>query len=89
MRTIGIRELKNRLSYYLGQVKQGRALHVSERGHEIALIIPTPTDSEEEALWRLVRTGRASWAGGKPRGATRSVVLKGPSVARAVIEDRR
>lgn len=89
MRAIGVRELKNRLSYFLEQVKRGRSIHVSERGHEIAIILPTPSDPEEEALQRLLRTGRASWSGGKPRGITRRVTLKGSSVAQAVIEDRR
>lgn len=89
MRAIGIRELKNRLSYYLAQVKHGRTIHVSERGHQIAIIIPLPIDPDQGALGKLLQSGRASWAGGKPRGATRRMVIKGPSVARAVIEDRR
>ena len=89
MGAVGIRDLKNRLSYYLGQVKNGRAIHVSERGHEIALILPAPQDPEEEALWRLVREGRAAWSGGTPKGARRRVPIKGPSVAQAVTEDRR
>ena len=89
MKTVGIRELKNHLSFYLGRVKAGRTLHVADRGHEIAMIIPLPHDPEEEALWQLVRGGMASWAGGKPRGARRKVAIRGPSMARAVIEDRR
>lgn len=89
MTAIGIRNLKNRLSYYLGQVKKGRTIRVSERGREIALIVPTPNDPEEVTLWRLVRMGRASWSGGKPRGVLRRIKIKGPSVAQAVIEDRR
>ena len=89
MAIIGIRELKNRLSYYLGQVKRGRTIHVAERGHQVAIIIPLPRDAEEEALWRLVRSGRASWSRGKPHGSRRPLRITGPSIARAVIEDRR
>ena len=89
MAVIGIRELKNRLSYYLGQVKKGRTIHVAERGHQVAIIIPLPRDADEEAVWRLVRSGRASWSGGKPEGSRHPVKVIGPSVAQAVIEDRR
>lgn len=86
---VGIRELKNRLSYYLGRVKLGHTVQVAERGHEIALIIPLPHDAEQTAMWRLVKTGQASWAGDKPRGAKRKISLHGPSLARTIIEDRR
>lgn len=89
MALVGIRELKNRLSYYLGRVKHGHTVHVAERGHEIALIIPLPHDAEQAALWRLVSTGQASWSGDKPRGSRRQISLPGPSLAQTVIEDRR
>lgn len=89
MIAIGIRNLKNRLSFYLKQVERGRAVQVTERGRKVALIIPIPQDATETALWELTTVGRIAWAGGKPQGARRPVVMKGPSVARAVIEDRR
>ena len=89
MIAIGIRHLKNRLSFYLKQVERGRAVQVTERGRKVALIIPIPQDVHAAALWELTTTGRAAWAGGKPSGVRRPVVVKGSSVARAVIEDRR
>lgn len=89
MIAVGIRHLKNRLSFYLKQVERGRAVQVTERGRKVALIIPIPQDASETALWELTTIGRAAWAGGKPQGARYPTVVKGPSVARAVIEDRR
>ena len=89
MALVGIRELKNRLSYYLGRVKHGYTVQVAERGHEIALIIPLPHDAEQTAVWRLVRTGQASWSGDKPRGFRRKISLHGPSLAQTIVEDRR
>ncbi len=89
MIAIGIRHLKNRLSFYLKQVERGRAVQVTERGRKVALIIPIPQDASEATLWELATSGRAAWAGGKPQGARRPIVVKGPSVAHAVIEDRR
>jgi len=89
MALVGIRELKNRLSYYLGRVKHGHTVQVAERGHEIALIIPLPHDAEQTALWRLVKTGQASWSGDKPRGSRRKVSMRSPSLAQTVIDGRR
>lgn len=89
MVAIGVRKLKNRLSFYLNQVKRGRALQVTDRGQKIALIIPMPQTSDEATLWELAKAGRLAWAGGKPAGAPRPLAIRGPSVAQAVIEDRR
>ena len=89
MAFVGVRELKNRLSYYLDQVKKGRTIQVAERGRGVAIIIPLPHDHEEEAMWRLVKLGLASWSGGKPQGTRRKITVKGSSMGRAVIDDRR
>jgi prevent-host-death family protein len=89
MVAVGIRELKNRLSQYLKRVGAGERVLVTERGRPVAVISPpsvTPADRRIEAM---LREGVARWAGGKPRGAPRPPRIKGPSVARAVIEDRR
>ncbi|MBI2986712.1 MAG: hypothetical protein HYY45_08090 [Deltaproteobacteria bacterium] len=37
----------------------------------------------------MIRERAARWGGGKPRGARRPPKIKGPSVADAVIQDRR
>jgi prevent-host-death family protein len=88
MTTVAVRELKNRLSEYLRKVKAGERVVITERGRAIATIsaaeMPVDEDIEE-----LVRERAAHWAGGKPRGAKRPAKIKGPSVAEAVIEDRR
>lgn len=38
--TVGVRELRQNLSRYLARVKQGETLTVTERGHEVAALIP-------------------------------------------------
>ena len=89
MATVGIRELKNRLSRYLRRVRAGEQLVVTERGEPVAILSPpaaTPVDRRIEAV---LREGIARWGGGKPRGARRPPRVKGPTVAEAVIEDRR
>lgn len=89
MIAIGIRNLKNRLSFYLRQVERGCAVQITERGRKVALIVPIPQDAGEAALWDLTTSGQVAWAGGKPRGAKHPTAVKGQSVARAVLEDRR
>ena len=88
MTTVAVRELKNRLSEYLRKVKAGERVVITERGRAIAMIsaAETPVDEEIDAL---VRERAARWTGGKPQGARRPAKIKGPSVADAVIEDRR
>ncbi len=40
MSTVGVKELKNRLTYYLRRTKQGEEVVITERGKPIALIQP-------------------------------------------------
>lgn len=43
-RTVGVRELRQNLSRYLERVKEGETLTVTERGHEVARLVPSPPD---------------------------------------------
>ena len=89
MAAVGVRELKNRLSQYLKQVRAGEPLVVTERGTPIAVISSPHTPQVDRHIEAMLREGRARWSGGKPRGSKRPPKIKGPSVAQAVIEDRR
>jgi len=40
MKTVGVRELKNRLSEYLRQVRSGEAVLVTDRGQVVAELTP-------------------------------------------------
>lgn len=53
MRSVNIAELKNRLSAYLNQVREGEEILVRDRNRPIAKIVPlseTDLDAEERAL---------------------------------------
>lgn len=93
MDRVGIRELKSHLSSHLKRVRAGRPVMVTERGRAIATLTPIATAAEPPELeWarRMVETGRAQWAGGKPQGAGESVTLtSGPTLSDTVLEDRR
>jgi hypothetical protein len=39
--------------------------------------------------WELVRSGKAHWQGGKPKGSAKPPEIKGKSAAEVVLEDRR
>lgn len=89
MPTVGVRELKDRLSQYLKRVKAGERLVVTERGAPIAIITPPPKLPADERIEAMLRKGLARWGGGKPRGSSRPARVSGPSVAQAIIEGRR
>lgn len=89
MITVGVRELKNNLSYYLRSVKQGRPVEVTERGESIAMLVPAKQDSGTRIAETLSRKGIGTWKGGKPRGISRRVIVKGKAVSQIVIEERR
>ncbi len=40
-KTVGVRELRQNLSRYLERVKHGETLTVTERGHEVARLVPS------------------------------------------------
>jgi prevent-host-death family protein len=46
MKRVGVHELRQNLSRYLGQVKAGESFAVTERGREVARLVPSgPSDS--------------------------------------------
>jgi antitoxin (DNA-binding transcriptional repressor) of toxin-antitoxin stability system len=56
MERIGVRELRQNASRYLGRVKAGQTFEVTERGQLVALLVPpNPVTSARE---RLVVSGR-------------------------------
>lgn len=89
MGAVGVRELKNQLSRYLRRVRAGERLVITERGRPIAIVTSPTANRGDRRIQALLREGLARWDGGKPKGAARPPKIKGPSVARAVIEDRR
>ena len=47
--TVGVRELRQNLSRYLTRVKAGESLVVTERGREVARMIPSGPSADEYA----------------------------------------
>jgi prevent-host-death family protein len=89
METVGVRDLKNRLSHHLKRVRAGAHLTVTERGKPIATLSPVKQNDDLAWLHKMVAEGRAHWSGGKPTGSKNPPRLKGSPASDAVLEDRR
>jgi prevent-host-death family protein len=90
MQTIGVRELKARLSHHLKRVRAGHRLLVTDRGRPVASIQPVEDASGTDWVRALIAEGKGSWSGGKPKGTPRPVVARpGKRASAMVIEDRR
>jgi prevent-host-death family protein len=86
MTSVGVKELKAKLSSFLDRVYEGEQVIITEHGREVAIIVPI--SKERKAIWSLVQSGKAHWAGGKPKGLT-GVRVKGKSLSEAILEERR
>ena len=89
-RQIGVRELKDNLSATLARVRRGETITVTDHKQAVALIVPARAAEDVGlVIQTLVQSGRLSWSGGKPAGLKNAARVRGPSVADAVVEDRR
>lgn len=62
MNSVGVRELRQNLSQYLAEVKEGESFVVTERGREVARL--TPSGPADSSIARLVAERGATM----PRG---------------------
>ena len=59
MQSVNIAELKNNLSHYLRQVREGNEITIKDRNRVIARIVPaTPTTGFNEELSELAAQGK-------------------------------
>jgi len=62
MKTVGLRELKNRLSEYVREVRSGEGVLVTDRGEIVAEIVPAGRTTDGRGaptgLVALAKTGR-------------------------------
>jgi prevent-host-death family protein len=87
-RTLGIRELKSRLSECLRDVKMGATIVVTEHGRSVARLVPE-TRSLDERLETLRHAGTILWSGRRLGASTGAVRTRGRrTVADLVVENR-
>lgn len=91
VKTVGARELKNRLGTYLRQVREGITITVTDRGKPVAELraIVAAKTGEEARLQELVATGLlAPRTGSKLPQRRRAIRIAGPPISKAIAEDR-
>ena len=92
MSSVGIKELKNRLTYYIRLAKQGEELVVTERGKPVALIqaLHSATDIStlEAKLARLAAQGGVTLPDRKPSRSIRVKKVRGRATSRIILEER-
>ena len=89
MNSVGVRDLKNRLSHHLKRVRAGARLTVTERGRPIATLAPVEVKDDLAWLHDMVARGEVLWNGGKPTGSKNPPRNRGKLLSDIVIEDRR
>ena len=93
MSTVGIKELKNRLTQYLRKTKQGEEVVVTERGKPIALIQSIQSahkpESREARLAKLAALGLITLPTQKPLKKVRLARVSGVPISKTILEDRR
>lgn len=93
MNTVGVRELKNRLSEYLRRVRQGEEIFVTDRGRVVAELRQPEREPADAACPGLVRHARAGKArlGAPNRPDLYPPVISGvpPGTARRLLDRER
>ena len=92
MITVGIKEVKNRLSHYLTRVKTGEQVLITHRGKPIARIIKEEggKKSIQAALGPLIQQGMIALPRrGIKREGLSPVKAPGKLISEMAIEDRR
>ena len=92
MRTVGSRELKNRLGRYLGLVGKGETIIVTDRGKPVARLLPLEQERENgrslsDHLKQLeaeghIRLGTRAFRRFKP------IPTRGKPASKMILEDR-
>jgi prevent-host-death family protein len=92
MKTVGSRELKNRLGRYLGMVGKGETIIVTDRGKPVARIIPlTPKSEESVSLEQILQQLEAEGhlrRGTRPFRRIKPIRVKGKPMSQMILEDR-
>lgn len=86
MTSVGIKELKAKLSSYIDKVYKGEQVIITEHGREVAII--SPISKERRVIQSLIESGKAHWAGGKPKGLA-GIKIKGKPLSETILEERR
>ena len=88
-RSVGIRELKSKLSKCVREVRRGATIVVTEHGRHVARLVPE-ADSLDERLAILKNSGTILWSGRRLRSTRPVARARGRrTVGGILVENRR
>lgn len=86
--TVGVRELKARLSEYLRKVRAGETILITDRGQPVGRIVPADQPLEAR-LQAMIEAGGLGWSGQKLEPLVPVAQVRGSnSVTDLLIEER-
>jgi prevent-host-death family protein len=86
---VGLRELKNRLSEYVRRAEAGETIAITDRGNEVAWIIPKP-ETLEDRMKALAASGFLEYSGKKLKPHKPSIInTSGRQISDLIVDDRR
>lgn len=86
--TVGVRELKTRLSEYLRKVRTGETIVITDHGRPVGRIVPADRPLEAR-LQAMVEAGSLAWSGQRLEPMVPVARLRGEQgVADLLIEER-
>lgn len=89
MRTVGVRELKDKLSHYLRLVRGGEELLVTDRGQVVAELRPPGRPGAQSPLDELIRVGLASACAPNSPSAYRKLPPTRPGLGKHLLDAER
>jgi prevent-host-death family protein len=89
--TVGIRDLKARLSEYMRQVKQGNVIEITEYGKPVGRLYPhrSTTRNAVERSKELVEAGLVAWNGQKLPARRPTVVNRSDELLSDIVIEER
>jgi len=85
MKTVGLRELKNRLGVYIQYVRDGESVAITDRGRVVAELSPPQAGRDAlSSLRAMARRGEVSLAQSPPKAAGTSLYPLLPRVLKKI-----
>jgi len=86
--TVGVRDFKARMSYYLAKAKKGQVINVTSHGKSVARIFP-PEITLEQRVKALQEAGIIAWSGQKPPRRKPTVINHSEKLASDIVVEMR
>lgn len=86
--TVGVRDLKARLSEYLRQVREGQVVVITDHGKPVGRIYPENA-SVEERMEAMHKAGLMEWSGKELRDIEPPAANRGNKLASDIVVEMR